>query len=133
MTRNDTVYICSPLSAPTEQEMGRNMHAAREYAHEICSELGCKVFAPHAWLPELLDDTVPAERKLALQFGIKILKLCNTLIICHPTVTDGMAKEIAFAQQHGLAIFVRPAPNQYHPVSRIPQTGVKADWEAWGL
>lgn len=133
MDQNKSVYICSPLRAPTEQEMGRNMHAAREYARDVMSELGCRVFAPHAWLPELLDDTVPAERTLALQLGIKILKLCNTLIICHPTVTNGMAKEIAFAQQHGIAIYARPAPDQYHPVRCIPQTGVKADWGAWGL
>lgn len=132
MNQNKPVYICSPLSAPTEQEMGRNMYAAREYAREVGSELRCKVFATHAWLPELLDDMVPAERKLALQFGLKVLKLCGALIICHPTITKGMAKEIDIAKQLGLDIFVRPSPNQYYTAERIPEMGATADWRAWG-
>lgn len=133
MTRNETAYICSLLSAPTVQEMERNMHAAREYAREAMSELKCRVFAPHAWLPELLDDTVPQEREIAMAFNMEILKLCTVIIVCHPKITKGMAAEIAFAQQHGIAIFVHPASGKYHPARRIPRIGDDADWRAWGI
>lgn len=133
MTKSDRVYICSPLSASTTQETERNMHIAREYVREVMSELKCRVFAPHAWLPELLDDAIPAERKLAMEFDMKLLKTCSVVVICHPSVTAGVAKEIAEAQKIGTPIFVRPAPGKYHPARQIPEIGIDAGWEAWGL
>ena len=133
MTTKDRVYICSPLSAPTTQETEHNMHIAREYAREVMSELKCRVFAPHAWLPELLDDAIPAERKLAMQFDMKLLNTCSVVVVCHPSVTAGVAKEIAEAQKLEIPIFVRPAPDKYHPARRIPEIGEDADWRAWGL
>lgn len=132
MDQNKPVYICSPLSAPTEQEVGRNMYAAREYARDVMSELRCRVYAPHAWMPELLDNMVPQERELVMASDMEILKLCTTIIVCHPKITKGMAIELAFVKQHGIKIFVRPAPDKYYPAERIPEMGATADWRAWG-
>lgn len=133
MDPNRPIYICSPLSADTREGMLHNMQMARAYVNEVSAELNHRAIAPHAWLPEILDDTVPEERALAMVFDMEILTLCGTLLICHPTVTKGMAAEIAFAEQHGIAIFIHPGPGKYYPARRIPGIGEAADWGAWGL
>lgn len=133
MNQKEPVYICSPLSATTKEEMLRNMHAARAYAREVSGELNCRAIAPHAWLPELLDDKSPDERELAMKFDMELLRKCGTIIICHPAVTKGVAAEMDEAQELGIPIFVRPAPGKYHPARRIPEIGEAADWRAWGL
>lgn len=133
MERKGSVYICSPLSAPTREEMLCNMQAAREYAREVSCELNCRTFAPHAWLPELLNDSSPDERELAMNFDMELLSRCGTIIICHPAVTKGVADEMDEAQKLGIPIFVRPAPGKYHPARRIPGIGEDADWGSWGL
>lgn len=39
-------YICSPLSAPTEEEMLRNMHSARAYMYYAMEKMGYAARAP---------------------------------------------------------------------------------------
>lgn len=132
MEQKKPVYICSPLSAPSREGILRNMMAAREYMRKVSLELGRRAIAPHAWLPELLDDSVWEERELALRFDTQALHLCESLIICHPEVTRGMAMEIELAQGLGLPILARPAAGEYDSPKSIPEVGIKADWGAWG-
>ena len=49
-------YICSPLSAKTDEEFVENMHRAREYMHYAAKEMGLAARAPHAYLPMLLCE-----------------------------------------------------------------------------
>lgn len=133
MDQNKPVYICSPLSASNREQMLANMQTARNHMREVSEELHCRALAPHAWLPELLDDNNPTERGLALDFGVKLLRLCGTLIVCHPSITKGMAIEITLAQELGLTFLAHPAPGKYYPPKRIPKPGVCADWGAWGF
>ena len=70
-------------------------------------EFGERAVAPHAYLPYLLDDRVPAERALALEFGQKLLTLCSRLVVYGARISDGMRKEIATAQQLGIPIYYR--------------------------
>ena len=65
-------YVCSPLSAPTRAEMLANAAKASTYMMKAEQEFGNRAVAPHAYLPFLLDDTVPEERALALEFGQKL-------------------------------------------------------------
>ena len=63
-----------------------------------------KAVAPHIYLPEMLDDNVPEERELALEFGLKLLKLCDKLIICGDVISNGMRNEIAFARKNNIPV-----------------------------
>lgn len=59
MEKEIRAYICSPLTAPTKAEMRQNMLRARKYMQEIKKRYGYRTYAPHAYLPELLDDHIP--------------------------------------------------------------------------
>lgn len=90
MTR---VYICSPLSAKTKEEIRENMHRARFYMKLFADAYGYRTYAPHAYLPELLDDKNKKERDIALSFDLDLLKLCQIVIICGEKISEGMQQE----------------------------------------
>lgn len=109
MKRNERalVYICSPLHAETAEDMRINMLKAKEQM-EVVSELyGCRAIAPHAILPEYLDDNNPEERALGLKFGLDLLKLCKLMVVCGDVISDGMQKEIEAAESLGIDIIYR--------------------------
>ena len=90
-------YICSPLNGETNEEILSNMRYARFcmlYAHERMNLLAR---APHAYLPMLLCDRLPAERALALEFGLRLLDESEILLVCGNRVSRGMAGEICHA------------------------------------
>lgn len=72
MKKNDIVYICSPLSAPTKEGIRQNMEKAAHYARLVSGTFGCRAIAPHSFLPEYLDDNIPEEREAGLAFGLSI-------------------------------------------------------------
>ncbi|MDE6852137.1 MAG: hypothetical protein K2J67_06565 [Lachnospiraceae bacterium] len=90
-------YICSPLSAKTEEEFLENMHRARAYMHYATKEMGMAARAPHAYLPMLLCDRIPNERALALQFGLRLLEESDILLVCGDRISLGMQGEILHA------------------------------------
>lgn len=98
-------YICSPYKNENKIKMACNQLRAKHLCEEI-EELipGCKAVAPHAWLPFLLDDTIPEQREVAIKFGIDLLTLCKCLVICGDKVTEGMRNEIAFARKNNIKI-----------------------------
>lgn len=92
------IYVCSPLNAPTGEGIRENMLKAREYMRVIEDSFsGVKCYAPHAWLPEMLDDNDETERTLALNFGQEILSICDAVFICGNRISAGMAAEIKSA------------------------------------
>ncbi len=97
MKKNDLVYICSPLSAPTKQGIRMNMEKAAYYAGLVSGVTGCRAIAPHSFLPEYLDDNIPEEREAALAFGLSILKLSKAVIVCGNRISSGMRGEIRLA------------------------------------
>ena len=90
-------YICSPLSADTNEGIAQNMQAARAYMFYAMKKMGMNASAPHAYLPMLLCDNVPSDRALALQFGLELLKGSDILLICGTQISNGMHGEIAHA------------------------------------
>ena len=79
--KNELVYICSPLSAPTEAEIRENMSLARFYVKMVAGEFHCRAIAPHSFLPEYLDDNIPEEREIGLQFGLSVLELSKAMVV----------------------------------------------------
>ena len=100
-------YVCSPLSAPTRAGILANAAKAVTYMTYAEKEFGDRAVAPHAYLPYLLNDEIPEERALALDFGQKLLALCSRLVVYGPCVSGGMRSEIAAAEQIGIPIYYR--------------------------
>lgn len=90
------VYICSPYSGDTE----RNTEMARQYSRYAVDQ-GAIPIAPHLLLPQYMSED---ERELALFMDIAILSRCAELWVCGDKITDGMKKEISYAQSKGMKI-----------------------------
>ena len=105
MLERKRAYICSPLSANTKEERLFNMELAKAYMDTISQVFHCRTFASHAYLPLMLDDTIPEERKLALSIGKQLLDFCDVLIICGGRVSSGMKGEIRHAYDTGKEVY----------------------------
>lgn len=97
--RGPSAYICSPLRADTEEGVQLNMCAARTYMSYAINVMKIYARAPHAYLPLILNDKIPAQRLVALQFGQRVLELSDKVFVCGDTLTNGMIGEIARAAQ----------------------------------
>lgn len=106
MNKNDLVYICSPLSAPTKEGIRQNMEKAAYYAGLVSGVTGCRAIAPHSFLPEYLDDNIPAEREVALAFGLSVLRLSKAIIVCGSRISSGMQGEIKMAGELNIPAYV---------------------------
>ena len=106
MNKNDLVYICSPLSAPTKEGIRKNMEKAAYYAGLVSGTFGCRAIAPHSFLPEYLDDNIPAEREVALAFGLSVLRLSKAIIVCGSQISSGMQGEIKMAGELNIPAYV---------------------------
>lgn len=93
----ERAYICSPLRADTIEDFMLNMRAAKAYMYYALVKMDLPARAPHAFLPMLLCDAVPKERETALQFGLKLLEMSDTVLVCGNRISEGMLGEIAYA------------------------------------
>lgn len=88
------VYICSPYSGDVEG----NTQRARAYCRYAVDK-GCIPLAPHLYFPQFMDDR--SERALALFMDIVLLSKCTELWVFGDTLSEGMQKEIRYAQRKG--------------------------------
>jgi hypothetical protein len=93
------VYICSPYRGDT----ARNTANALRYCRFALLRRRFPV-APHVWLPLFMDDANPAQRELALSFGLRLLCGCREVWVFGERVSDGMAREIKTAERRGIPI-----------------------------
>lgn len=100
-------YVCSPLSAPTRAEMLANAAKATTYMVKAEREFGGRAVAPHAYLPYLLDDKVPEQRALALEFDLKLLAMCSRVVVFGSHISSGMKGEIEEANKLGIPVLYR--------------------------
>ena len=105
MLKKGMYYICSPLSASTKEEIQKNMLQARHYMESISQSFSCRAIAPHAYLPELLDDQSQRERSLGLAIGQVLLSWCDGLIVCGDVISSGMKKELEAAEKKQIPIY----------------------------
>ncbi|MCM1508987.1 MAG: hypothetical protein NC177_17905, partial [Ruminococcus flavefaciens] len=99
-------YVCSPLGAEKEDEFVQNMRAARAYMFYAMKKMNLNARAPHAYLPMLLCDQIPAERALGLQFGLRLMENCEIMLICGNRISQGMRGEIEQAVKLGISMIV---------------------------
>lgn len=99
------VYVASPLRAPTRAEVRRNMEYARRAVETLLAKRpGLRAYAPHAYLPDMLDDELPDERDTALAIGRMILDSCDAIYVCGDKITNGVKSEINVAIAEGKTI-----------------------------
>ena len=100
LNREDTrlrAYICSPLSADTDEGVLNNMYQARQYMFYASENLDMAARAPHAYLPMLLCDRIPVERAMALRFDMELLEESDIVLVCGEKISGGMKEEIIHA------------------------------------
>lgn len=97
-------YICSPLRADRKEQTRMHMRAASAYMYYSEAVLGIPAKAPHAFMPYLLNDGIPSERALALDFGLRLLGQSRMLLICGDRISSGMQDEIAYALRLNIQI-----------------------------
>jgi len=110
--KKDLVYVCSPLGAKTSEEVRANMVRARKYMDIVSKKYNCRAIAPHAILPEYLDDCVPEERALGLKFGLDLLRICKMVVVCGYIISDGMKREIELAEKLGIDVIYQDMPKK---------------------
>ena len=125
-TQKKNVYICSPLRANTIDEIYENMKNAQKYMFYVQSAYDVAAYAPHAYLPILLNDNSREEREMALKFGLNILKKCQELFVCSNYLTEGMIGEIYYAAANNIKICVFDE-RMYMEVSNILGKNIKAN------
>lgn len=100
ITRNKdspVVYICSRFRG----DIDHNMEMARRYSR-FAADRGCVPLTPHLWLPQFLSEET--ERDLAISMDLKLLEHCDELWVCGDEISEGMAAEIAHAEETGIPI-----------------------------
>lgn len=97
----ERLYLCSALRAPTPEGIELNIMRARAAEAALRMKYGCRVVAPHAYLPYLFDENIPEERETALSIGLQLLDQCDALAICSQPLSEGMIGEILRAAKNG--------------------------------
>jgi hypothetical protein len=93
------VFICSPFAGNTNANMAKALKYCR-----FALNKGKFPIAPHCYFPHFMDDSKPAERELAISFGLKLLCQCRELWIFGAHISEGMKKEILAAKWNGIRI-----------------------------
>ena len=91
------VYICSKFRG----NIAHNMAMARRYSR-YAADIGCVPLTPHLWLPQFLSEET--ERDLAISMDLRLLERCDELWVCGDEISEGMAREIAHADEAGIPV-----------------------------
>ena len=97
--RRPLVYICSPFAG---DEAGNTERARRFCRYAVLH--GAIPFAPHLLYPQFMSDKNPAERELALLFGIIWLCKMDAVWVFGENISPGMKREISKARNKGIPI-----------------------------
>lgn len=90
------VYICSPYAGDVE----KNTQNARRYCR-FAVDQGCLPIAPHLFFPQFMDDSIEAQRSLAMHMNMILLSKCDELWVFGRYRSSGMGMEIAQARRRG--------------------------------
>jgi len=93
------VYICSKYRGNVEENL-KFAYLAGRYA----IDKGCIPIIPHAYLTKCLNDNIPEEREKGIELGLKLIDKCDELWVCGNTISEGMQREIEYAQKNGTTI-----------------------------
>ena len=96
------VYICSPFRAADDEGRKRNVDYAKELVRQAVDR-GWAPFAPHLYLPGVLDDADAEQREAGMCAGLAFLETCDAVIVgAKHGISEGMAREIRYAKALGI-------------------------------
>jgi len=98
------VYVCSPLKAYAYNTVYHNTEQAKKYCRHIATTTPYTPIAPHIYCTEFLQDDIPEERELGMKIGIELLAKCREIWVFGDYISEGMAKEIEYAQKNRITI-----------------------------
>lgn len=95
------VFVCSPYSGDVESNVAMAKRFVLEEA--LCGNFP---YAPHLYLPLVLDDSKLEERSLGINVGIAFLEVCDAVHVymLNGRISDGMRQEIKKAKELGKEI-----------------------------
>ena len=93
------VYICSPFAGDTERNTGKARNYCRFSVRSACIPL-----APHLLFPQFMDDTVAAERSLAMFMNMVLLGRCEQVWVFGSRISARMAAEIEKAEKRNMLV-----------------------------
>ena len=88
------IYVCSPYAGDTAENTDR----AKKFSRFVVDRGGIPL-TPHLYLPQFMKEET--ERDLALFMDLVLLSKCSELWVFGDVITDGMRKEISYAQKKG--------------------------------
>ena len=97
-SRRPVVYVCHPYA---QEDPGENANLVRGICRELVTE-GALPIGPHIYLPQLVDDI--AQRELALSLCLQLVTFCDELRVYGDRISDGMRREIEFANENRIAV-----------------------------
>lgn len=93
------VYVVSRYAGDIEN----NVLSAIRYCKFVITQ-GKMPIAAHLLYPQIVDDNVPAERKIGTMFGIALLEMCDEVWCFGKELSSGMEREIKEAKRLGKPI-----------------------------
>jgi hypothetical protein len=110
-TQKKRVFVCSPFSSATKKGLESNIAYMRHCLFD-CIEKGEAPFAPHGLYPQVLDDKIPAQRKLGIDCGHAFLCVCDYVVVYKDLgISAGMCLDIEAAKKMGKEIVFRLLSN----------------------
>lgn len=61
--------------------------------------------AVHLIYPQLLEDSIPKEREIGLNMGLRVLAACDELWLCGERISAGMQAEFQEAKRLGIPVY----------------------------
>lgn len=115
MNKNKLVYIASPYAGDVEANVAFAKSACR-YA----MEQGATPIAVHLLYPQMLDDSIPAEREAGIRMGLRVLAACDELWLCGDRLSHGMRAELTAAEQLDIPVRrIADIPQETHEAAEI--------------
>ena len=93
------VYVVSRYAGDIEN----NVLSAIRYCKFVITK-GKMPIAAHLLYPQMLDDTIPAQREMGTMFGIALLDMCDEVWCFGKELSSGMEREIKEANRLGKPI-----------------------------
>lgn len=110
-------YVASPLNDSSKRQIKRNMMRARCYEKTLDMLSGTRNRAVQGYVPYVLDDNIPEERKLGLELGIKMLLQSDAIILCGNRLSSGMRAELETALCNNITVLrLQGEPTGIKPV-----------------
>lgn len=95
-------YIAAPYRADSFAEVLANVDLAKEYG-KWAWEKGFIPLVPHV-NSEVIFGIMASEDSVIVDYDLRLLEVCDVLIIATERITKGMETEIEFCRQKGIEV-----------------------------